>query len=130
MRSLLNEILPSTTISTEQLQQLATVNSVRSFGVRLSALRSWMEFTPSNLPFYRKKKQFFEYNLGKFLNHITLLSYSSIILKSFHKLYLKNCFFFFNKIVKWRGYIPSTILEHWFGCSQNLAERGHFVPHH
>ena len=40
-----------------------------------------------------QKKQFFKYNLGKFLKYITFLSSSLIIFESLPKLYLKNCFF-------------------------------------
>ena len=39
------------------------------------------------------KKQFFKYNLGKFLKYITFSSCSSIIFESLPKLYLKICFF-------------------------------------
>ena len=46
-----------------------------------------------NLPVYCKKKQFFTYNLGKFLKYITFSSCSLIIFDSLTKLYLKNCFF-------------------------------------
>ena len=63
-------------------------------GQQTSAPRSRMGFTPSTLPIYcKKKKQFFKYNLGKFLKYITFSSCSSIIFGSLPKLYLKNCFF-------------------------------------
>ena len=40
-----------------------------------------------------QRKQFFKYNLEKFLKYITFSSCSSIIFESLSKLYLKNCFF-------------------------------------
>ena len=58
-----------------------------------------MEFTPSTLPVYSKKKQFFKYNLRKFLKYITVSSCSLIIFESLPKLYLKNRFF----SIKWQN---------------------------
>ena len=61
-----------------------------------------MEFiTPSTLPVNLKKKQFFKYNLGKFLKYITFSSCSLIIFESLPKLYLKIAFFLLN--VKMEG---------------------------
>ena len=75
--------------------------------LHFNAPRSWMEFTPSSLPFYcKKKKQFFKYNLGKFLKYITFSSYSLIIFESLPKLYLKNWFFQLNVKMEGVNFIP------------------------
>ena len=79
-------------LSTGELNLIFSLENSYVPGV-LSALRSWMEFTPSTLTFYWQKKQFFKYNLGKFLKYITFSSCSLNIFESLPKLYLKNCFF-------------------------------------
>ena len=58
---------------------------------------------PPPPPIYQfiAKKQFFTYNLGKFLKYITFSSCSLIIFESLPKLYLKTCFFQLN--VKMEG---------------------------
>ena len=49
--------------------------------------------SPPPLYQFIAKKQFFKYNLEKFLKYITFSSCSSIIFGSLPKLYLNNCFF-------------------------------------
>ena len=75
-------------------KNVSDAQSVWKCNIRsISAPRSWMKFTPSPLSIYCKQKQFFKYNLGKFLKYIAFLSCSLIIFESLPKLYLKICFF-------------------------------------
>ena len=63
-----------------------------------------------------EKKKFFKYNLGKISNIIKEQLEKVIYFKNFPKLYLKNCFSC-NKLVEWRGWIPSTICKHCYAGS-------------